>query len=1504
MNKTILSQIIKRVQQKLPREQLAAFSVFVEQFYNDEVWSDFAERSAEDLLGSVLAHWQLLYQRQSKQSKLKVYNPTLDKDGWECAHTIVLLAHEDMPFLVDSLQVALNRLGCPIHHLVHLGGIKIERDQKGFVTKVVAIQSFDDKAFVEAPIYIEIEKQFSAKELSRIATELEAVLEDVGDAVRDWPLMQQKVLAACDELEETREKTSVAKKNIKLWQESEQFLRWLTEDHFVFLGYRSYKMANDCGDDALEFVSGSSLGFLRNKDVKKICRYFKDLPDEAVAALKADEPLLLVKTNTLSTVHKPVYTDSIIIKRYDEKGKFIGIHRFIGLYARTLYYSSISFIPYLRYKAALILQRFGMPQDGYSSKTLQHIIETFPRDDFIQASIDELYTIITGIFQLHERRLVKLFVRQDVYGHYVSCLVYLPRDNFNTDLRLRIQDILMRTFAGTGVDFNVWFPESILARIHFVIRLDAAKPIHYDFNALEQEIIAVSTSWYDGLRNELAKIYDRKNAEILAQKYYKVFSAGFCETFLPSFAAEDIQKIESLFAEDAVNNLALHFYHLPTAASDIIQLKLFCVNKTLVLSDTLPILENLGFHVLGEQSHHIHLHNDKHVYISDFNMTAQQDNVVAMQDVSAACVEAFSAIWHGKAENDGFNRLVVFAGLGWREISVLRSYAKYLWQIRFPYAQQSMENTLARYPQIARLLVEYFQTRFVPGNIKNREESLAKLRKTLNAKLVEVTSLDDENIITNFMMLIDATVRTNYYQNKDYISFKFLSAQVSNLPLPHPLFEIFVYAPYFEGVHLRMAKVARGGLRWSDRREDFRTEVLGLVKAQQVKNVVIVPYGAKGGFVLKRTISDKDQLKQEGVYCYKKFISALLDITDNIVDGKIVPPSQVVRYDEDDPYLVVAADKGTASFSDTANKISQEYNFWLRDAFASGGSAGYDHKKIGITAKGAWESVIHHFYELGINVAKDDFTVVGIGDMSGDVFGNGMILSEHIKLLGAFNHQHIFLDPNPNAAKSFRERQRLFNSPQLTWDDYDKKLLSKGGGVYARSAKTIPLSSEVKALLGINKDTAAPNEVIKAMLKLPVDLLWNGGIGTYVKATTESHDAVGDRNNDALRVNANELRCKVISEGGNLGMTQLGRVEYCLAGGICNTDFIDNSGGVDCSDHEVNIKILLNAMVDSKKLSLQARNILLAKMTDDVSNLVLQNNYRQTRAIGVFTSASVNSLPNLMRFIDTCEAAGKLNRELEFLPNNKALQERREKQQGLTRPEIAVLLAYSKLILKGQILSEPLLDDAYFAKYVAKEFPQQLTQKFELQLAKHRLRREIISTHLSNDFVTDLGISFFSELQESGHVTLEEALRAYVIAKEILQSEQVYAEINKLDFIVTAQVQADLVKTYREFLRSAVKWFLRYLRSAGKKQSITQSIAIFQQSMQKLDKQLLDLLTDDVKQDLVMQQKELVQKKVPTDLAKQFTKFSLAKSMLDTIAIALLSKMPLNKAWQIRCGIV
>ncbi len=1068
----------------------------------------------------------------------------------------------------------------------------------------------------------------------------------------------------------------------------------------------------------------------------------------------------------------------------------------------------------------VILSRFSFPRNGYASRSLVTIMENLPRDDCFQADVEELYDMVTGIFQLHERRLTKLFLRRDIYNRYVSCLVYMPRENFNTEIRMSIQEVLLNAFGGTSATFNILFSDSVLCRLHIVVKIDPTKPFKIDINKIEKKIVAISSSWLDGLREQILNVFGEVNSKTITDKYAKAFPSSFRERFTPEEAILDIKKIERLSVS---NNLEISFYNLKDKQDKAIGLKLFQLEQPISLSDTLPILENFGFKVVSEESYEVKLSNlsqslnsKTSIWVSDFSIAFYHDSNLKIAEIEKTFHEAFSEIWKGNAENDNFNKLLLKADLTWREISVLRAYAKYLRQISFPFSSQYIGEALANNHQIAKSIFQFFDAYFDPKKARKNQAIIKDLMAQIKGKLEGVSSIDEERVLGKFLSLIEATVRTNYYQNELYISFKFSCKNIPELPLPQPLFEIFVYSPRFEATHMRMAKVARGGIRWSDRKEDFRTEILLLMKAQQVKNVVIVPYGAKGGFVLKKLPpeSSREAILSEGVYCYKCFINALLDLTDNISDGKIIPPKNVVRYDDDDPYLVVAADKGTATFSDTANAISKEYNFWLGDAFASGGSLGYDHKKMGITAKGAWESVKYNFYELGINTQTTDFTVIGIGDMSGDVFGNGMLLSEHIKLVGAFNHSHIFLDPNPDPDKSFKERYRLFNLPQSTWEDYDKTIISVGGGVYKRSVKSIKLSNEIKTILDIKNDSISPHELIKALLRAPVDLIWNGGIGTYVKASAEINDSVGDRTNDVLRVNANELRCKVVAEGGNLGLTQLARVEYALSGGVINTDFIDNSGGVDCSDHEVNIKILLNSIVAKGNLHTKERNTLLAKMTNDISDLVLQNNHKQVRAISLISSDSAAKIDVFSEYIYHREQALQINRVLEFLPNNKEFLERKAKGQGLTRPEIAVLLAYSKLILKEELLSTDLPDLPFFHKYLIKEFPISLVKKYDSYLNSHRLRRDIICTQLSNDFVTKMGITFTYEIYQQFGVSSVEVVKAFVIVNELFDFQSIFSEIDKLEPMLAPDVYKQIIFAVHALMSKSIKWLLNNFKNA------------------------------------------------------------------------------------------
>ncbi|MCL5260717.1 MAG: NAD-glutamate dehydrogenase [Gammaproteobacteria bacterium] len=1492
-NVTSIDQIEKIVEfskKKLPLAQHELFTVFAEEFFEGVSEEDLAGRELEGLSGAVLSHWQLVYLREPKEQKIKIFNPNLKKDGWQSKNTVIEIIHDDMPFLVDSLQMLLNRLGLVVRLIIHLGGIKVKRDQEGKISEIFPIKSQIAAPIIEAPIYIEINRQTDSKTLNEIETKIASVLADVRAAVLDLTKMQQRVGEVCKYLDNAP--LSINPDEAK---EAKAFLEWLLANNFTFLAYRNYELVESNHKKVLHLIPNSSLGVLHKESEKQVDRNFADFPDQVQKLFLTKQPLIISKTGTLSTVHRLFYTDSIEIKRFDSNGNLIGCHRFIGLYGSTVYYTSVRQIPWVRAKVSEILNRFGYPRNGYAAKNLLMILESLPRHDLLEGSVDQLYQTALGIYNLHGRHLTKFFVREDAYGRYISCLVYLPRDSFNTELRLKIQDLILEAYHGISSDFSVLFTPTVLARIHFTIRLNPKQFKKVDIAALEQSIIAISHTWQDDLRDKLiAQFGDTDEAIDLFNRYKSAFPAGYRESFSATQAVKDIKKIETLSSR---NPLTMCFYNPKEKESAFVPLKLYSHAETIPLSEALPILENLGLKVIQEHAYKISPLQSEPIWVNDFLLTSSISSIVDKNLLPELFYTAFAKTWFGEIENDGFNRLVLSAGVAWREVSFLRALAKYLRQMRFPFSQPYLETTLVANAKISKLLIDLFQQKFDPKKyIKNNINKIKEIENDLKVLFEKVTSLDEDRILRQFFALINAMIRTNYYQMKPCISFKFNCREIPELPLPRPLFEIFVYSPRFEGIHLRMAKVARGGLRWSDRREDFRTEILGLVKAQQVKNVVIVPSGAKGGFVLKKLPqgATREVTMEEGITCYKSFISSLLDITDNIVGGKIVPPKDTIRYDEDDPYLVVAADKGTAKFSNYANSISKEYNFWLRDAFASGGQTGYDHKAIGITARGAWESVKYNFSELGINTQTTDFTVIGIGDMLGDVFGNGMLLSQHIKMVGAFNHQHIFLDPNPDPKLSFAERVRMFKLMQSTWADYNKKLISVGGGIYERSLKTIPLSREVKKLLEINKDSASPDEVIHAMLKAKVDLLWNGGIGTYVKASNETHADVNDRSNDAVRVNGNELRCKVVGEGGNLGFTQLGRVEYALQGGLIITDFIDNSGGVDCSDHEVNIKILLNGIVDQKKMTEAERNVLLQKMTNEVADLVLYNNYRQARAISLNTAQSFANIDALITLINQWESTGKINRSLEFLPSNKSLEERKVQGIGFTRPEIAILIAYSKLILKAEVLQTNLLDDAYFNKYLGKLFPTLLVKKYAVEMSKHRLRREIIATQLINDLITNLGLVFIQQTKAETGADLSDIIRAYAVASEIFMLPDLVATIDSLESKgnnVSTKVQQQLFAMAQDLIGKAVRWLLLNQKLPL---AVTEIVSKYAPAIAEISKNSAKLIHEESSVT-----KELFDAGVPKNIAERFAHLTALPLALNVVEVALTSKTNLFETAQI-----
>jgi glutamate dehydrogenase len=1309
-----------------------------------------------------------------------------------------------MPFLVDSISMEVTRSGSAIH-LVIRPIMRLRRDEEGRLLEVGA-----DDGQPESLIHVEIDRQPGPEELERLRAGLCRVLADVRASVEDWPAMRERVRDVVEELSEAPVEPDER-------AEARDLLEWMDDGHFTFLGYREYDMLTEGGEDVLRAVSGSGLGILGAADERPISVSFSQLPPDVRRLARMKSLLTLTKANSRATVHRPSYLDYVGVKRFDGAGEVSGERRFLGLYTHTAYSASPWEIPVLRRKAQHVVERSGLVIGSHDHKALLDILETYPRDELFQISEDELFETALGILHLGERRRVRLFVRRDAFGRFLSCLVYLPRERFSTENRQRVQDILQEAFGGTSVDYTTRVSESVQARLHVVVYTKQGAIPEYDVAEIEARLAAATRAWADDLRDALSEQLGEEHGAPLFERYGDAFPAAYREDFSAGQAVLDINRIERL---DPDGDLGMSLYVPVESALDHLAFKLLRSGQPLLLSDVLPLLENMGVRVSDERPYDVKPADGPPVWIYDFGLRHDEGAEFQADDVRETFQDAFARTWRGEAENDGFNRLVLSARLTAREITILRTIAKYLRQAGSTFSQNYMEDALSAHPGVARRLVELFRLRLDPVRFDDTDAKARALERDLGSTIDAVESLDEDRILRGFLRVVRAVLRTNYFQTdaggqaKAYLSLKLDPDLVPDLPEPRPMFEVFVYSPRVEAVHLRGGRVARGGIRWSDRREDFRTEVLGLMKAQTVKNAVIVPVGAKGGFVVKRppTGGDRAALLEEVVECYQTFMRGLLDVTDTIAGGKIVPPPEVVRHDEGDPYLVVAADKGTATFSDIANAIAIEYGFWLGDAFASGGSAGYDHKQMAITARGAWESVKRHFRELGTDIETTDFTVAGIGDMSGDVFGNGMLLSRHIRLIGAFDHRHVFLDPNPDPAASFAERERLFQLPGSSWADYDPALISSGGGVFPRAAKSVPLSPEARAALGVEAESLTPSELIHALLHAPVDLLWNGGIGTYVKAKEERHAEVGDRANDAVRVDADELRCRVVGEGGNLGFTQRARIAYARAGGRIYMDAIDNSAGVDCSDHEVNIKILLDTVVADGDLTGEQRNAILAEMGDEVAALVLRDNYEQTQAISSSTAQAASMVEVHERYVRSLESDGTLNRELEVLPTEEGFDERQAAGGGLTAPEFATLLSHTKIALGQELLASDLPEDPYLSSELERYFPARLGEEFGTQLQRHPLRREIIASRVVNDLVNRAGTTFAFRLSDETGAGADDIARAYAVAREVFGLRALWAEIEALDGRVPAETQIAMLLKARILLERATRWLLRNRR--------------------------------------------------------------------------------------------
>jgi glutamate dehydrogenase len=1388
-------RLSKRIALRLGDEQEPGLlGQFANVFWRHAPEADLISRSVEDDAGLTIDSWKKFDERCSEEVTISVANPVHARDGWQSAHTVVRIMGPDMSFMVDSALIALSQDGIITHHLNNVV-FNVERDDTG----VLALpESASENSHKELFIHLEIDR-VADDELASVSQRLQKTVADLTAVVEDFAAMKRQLSDIVAQL-----KTNPPPVDAEELSEALVFLDWLSVNNFTFLGYREF----DYVDDVIR-QCGTPLGILSQRN-RASERKLSDQPESTQAFLLQPTLLSFSKSGTKSRVHRPAYPDYVGIKKFDAEGEVIGEWGFLGLYTSRVYVEHPSDIPVVRRKVASVLQRSHFEPGGFDAKVLGQILATHPRDELFQIDEDVLFETAMAVTSIHERRRIRVFARYESYGLFVNCLVYMPRDLFNTAARMRIQQLLTETFGAEDAEFDIHFSESVHVRLQLSLRIPPGSQPNVDMRALETQITELISDWTTELNGVLLGAFGETRGRRLAREYADAFPAGYREQFDASFAADDIASIRQLGPD---RDLVTRFYRLPEDPEEIVKLKIFHAGGPLPLSDIIPKLENMGFRVSGENPFRIRRKGSEVVWIHEYTLLF--GNELDISAIDDRFERSFIRTWHGESEDDGFNKLILGAGLTWEQVSLLRTYARYMRQIRFGFGQGFISATLDRHRTLAGRLVGFFEARFHPEQDPAVSDSL---QKQILDDLEEVELLNEDRILRRYLELMQATKRTNYFQEteqqqrKRYLAIKVAPGEVSGMPRPLPMFEIFVYAPHFEGVHLRGGKIARGGLRWSDRHEDYRTEVLGLVKAQIVKNGVIVPTGAKGGFVIKAARIGGDL--PEVVGCYREFISGLLDLTDNIVQGELLPPPRTRRFDEDDPYLVVAADKGTASFSDEANSVAESYQYWMGDGFASGGSNGYDHKEMGITARGAWISVQRHFLERGIDVQKDPVSVVGIGDMAGDVFGNGMLLSQSIQLVAAFNHLHIFIDPDPDPAASHAERLRLFNLPRSSWEDYGSNLISEGGGIFSRQAKSVAISPQMRACFEIEAEHLAPDDLIHELLKAPVGLIWNGGIGTYVKASSESHDLVGDRANDHLRVDASELQAMVFGEGGNLGMTQSARIEFDLAGGSVNTDFIDNSAGVDCSDHEVNIKIALNEIVAKQDLTNKQRNELLESMTNAVSELVLANNHRQARTLSIASRHSAERLAEYQRFISRMQADAGLDRALEFLPSDDELLERSSQGLGLTRPELAVLLSYSKIFIKSQLVTSDLHQDQYISRVILDAFPSELVDRYEAALLNHRLQREIIASQLANAMVDNMGVTYVVHLLEFVGGTVADVAMAYVAFAESYGLARWIDEIASHPGIEEELKLSMLLELIR-LGRRCTRWILRHRQQFG-----------------------------------------------------------------------------------------
>ncbi|MGX1307667.1 glutamate dehydrogenase [Amorphus suaedae] len=1464
----------------------------------------YARGSAEDLVkcsaDELSAHadhaWSVVQERKAGEHQISVVNPSLETAGHDhLGLTVIDIVNDNMPFLFDSVMNELYDFGADVSLVLH-PIYACRRDEAGKLVEFLGEAPGDGKAGRESLIHIHIGRIESAERRAELVQRLDQTLSDVRVAVADWKPMRARV----KEIIKRYRKAELPIDEAELTK-AVSFLEWLTEDDFIFLGLREYRLEGDVETGELEPELDTGMGLLRDPELRVLRRgtEFVVMTPEIREFLRQPPPLIVTKANAQTRVHRRVHLDFVGIKDYGKDGALKGEVRLVGLFSSRAYTKSVLEIPYIREKVRAVLDRAGYDADSHSGKALLNVLESYPRDELFQIDADLLYQFATAVLELGERPRIRVLARTDSYERFVSILVFVPTRTYTTEQSTEIGDYLARLYDGRVSAAYVDYPEGPLARIHFIIGRHAGPTPQPSRETMEAAVAKLVRTWADDLAEALSDQHGWETTDRLLARYGEAFDGGYEATYSVETAVRDIGMIERVNADRPT---AIVFFRRPGDAENRCSLKLFSHQSPTPLSDRVPILEQMGFRVINERTFRIDLEGEENVYIHDMSLARTGAGSIDLDSQGAALEAMFMAVWTRRAESDGFNALLVTAGLAWRDIAMLRALARYLRQAGVPYSQDYIWGALTRYPAVARLLVELFHVRFDPrDDTIDRSLAAARLQEQIDAELEQVSNLDDDTIIRRFTNLLYAMLRTNFFKLDedgsvpDTFAFKLFPGAIDVLPAPRPFREIWVYSPRVEGVHLRFGEVARGGLRWSDRAQDFRTEVLGLVKAQQVKNAVIVPVGAKGGFLPKQLpeTGGREAVFAEGTAAYKIFINALLSVTDNLIDGQVAPPPGVVRHDGDDTYLVVAADKGTATFSDTANAIAESRDFWLGDAFASGGSQGYDHKAMGITARGAWEAVKRHFREMDTDIQTTPFSVVGVGDMSGDVFGNGMLLSKAIRLLAAFDHRDIFIDPDPDPATSWEERKRLFDKPRSSWQDYDTALISKGGGVFSRSAKSITLSAEIQALLGIDKASATPLEVMRAILKTQADLLWFGGIGTYVRAASETNLDVGDRANDAIRVTAEELRVRVIGEGANLGVTQKARIAFARSGGRCNSDAIDNSAGVNTSDVEVNIKIALRAAEGQGLIDRTRRNEVLAAMTEEVAAIVLRNNYLQTLAISLTRDLGLEDVGFEMRMMQLLGERGVLDRELETLPTDQELTSRASRGEALSRPEVGVLLAYAKITLYDALLSSSVPDDTYLGRELRRYFPGLMQEEFGDQIEAHPLRREIIATVLANSMINRGGPTFVVRMSDQTGAEVERIAQAFATCRDSFSLTSLNGEIDALDTLVPGDVQLALYRAIQDLVLDATVWFIRNVRYD---EGIEAVVSRFRTGIEAIEPKLNGVMPQHLREATEETAAGWIEAGVPAPLAHRISRLAITAAVPDIIVVSEETGAPLERA--------